>query len=268
MSEHGAPPAACLNCDTELQGKYCHACGQKATGAALSLHDFTHEATHEFLHLDGKIWRTVKLLVLRPGELTREFLEGRRARYISPVRVYLTFSVLFFTLAAILPRTMDDAVVIKKTSGSELQGDTAFERRLKSGLAKTEQHPEVLGNAVLHNLPKVMFVLMPIFGLLTWMFYRRQQRFYIAHLYYAIHFHAFVFLVMSVYATINRLGVPKPFAVLVLLTTIPWHFIALRRVFGGTRGMTFAKGFAVAVTYWLVAMTAVLIVAFAILMNL
>jgi hypothetical protein len=267
VSEHEAP-ANCLNCDAELQGKYCHACGQKATGAALSVHDFTHEATHEFLHLDGKIWQTVKLLVLKPGELTREFLAGRRARYISPVRVYLTCSILFFTLAAILPRTMDGAVQIKKTGGRELTGDTDLERRLKSGLARTEKNPELLGKAVLENLPKVMFVLMPIFGLLTWMFYRRQQRFYIAHLYYAIHFHAFAFLMMSVYVTLSRIGVPKVLAVLVLLTTIPWHFIALRRVFGGTRAMTFVKGLAVAVTYWLVAMTAVLIVAFAILVNL
>jgi hypothetical protein len=267
VSEHEVPPN-CLNCDVELQGKYCHACGQKATGADLTLHDFTHEATHEFLHLDGKIWQTVKLLIAKPGELTREFLAGRRARYISPVRVYLTFSILFFTLAAILPRTMDDAVVISKTNGSGLQGDSDLERRLQSGLARTENNPEILGKAVLENLPKVMFVLMPIFGLLTWMFYRRQQRFYIAHLYYAIHFHAFVFLVMSVYVTISRFGVPKVLAVLALLTTIPWHFIALRRVFGGSRAMTFAKGSAVAVAYWLVAMTAVLIVAFAVLVNL
>ena len=267
MSEHATDPN-CLNCGAELQGTFCHACGQKATAVTLSLHDVAHEATHEFLHLDGKILQTMKLLVFKPGELTREFLAGRRARYISPVRVYLTFSLLFFTLAAILPRPLDGAVKINKTGGPALKGDTEFERRLVSGLSRTEKDPELLGREVLHHLPKVMFVLMPIFALLTWAFYRRQQRFYIPHLYAAIHFHAFVFLMMAVYVTIQRAGVPKPAAIVLLLAPIPYHFVALRRVFGGSRLMTFAKGTAIGVSYWLVAMIAVLIVAFAILVNL
>ena len=85
----------CLNCGAALQGKFCHACGQKAASGHLGMHDFAHEAAHEFLHLDGKILKTVKMLIIRPGELTREFLAGRRARYISPVRLYLTFSLIF-----------------------------------------------------------------------------------------------------------------------------------------------------------------------------
>ena len=71
---------SCLNCGASLQGPYCHACGQKAVHPVANVHDFVHEATHEFLHLDGKILNTVKLLVMKPGQLTREFVEGRRTR--------------------------------------------------------------------------------------------------------------------------------------------------------------------------------------------
>ncbi|HEV7238091.1 MAG TPA: DUF3667 domain-containing protein [Thermoanaerobaculia bacterium] len=256
----------CLNCDTRLHGKFCHTCGQKATSASVGLHDFVHEATHEFLHLDGKILRTLKLLVLKPGQLTVEFLEGRRARYVSPLRVYLTFSLIFFTLAAILPRGLDGAIKVKRTTG--LKGDTEFERRLNTGLSKTEQNTDLIGNAVLKHLPKVMFGLMPVFALIIWLFYRKQQRFYIPHLYYSVHFHAFAFLVMSVYVLVNRIGVPKPAAAVLILTVIPYHFIALRRVYGGSRAWTLAKGFAVGAIYWLIAISTVLALTFAILLNL
>ena len=268
MSDHPTPEPNCLNCGAELQGKFCHACGQKGSSVNVRMHDFVHEATHEFLHLDGKILQTVKLLVVRPGELTREFLAGRRARYISPLRVYLTFSLLFFTLAAVLPRTTQGVVKVSRTSGGKtLQGDTEFERRLVRGLSKAEHDAESLGQAVLHNLPKAMFVLMPLFALLTRAFYRKQERFYIPHLYYSVHFHAFTFLVMSVYALASRV-IPKQVAVLLLLTAIPYHFIALRRVFGGSRWMTFAKGTAVGVLYWIVALAAVMVVTIAVLVNL
>jgi hypothetical protein len=109
---------------------------------------------------------------------------------------------------------------------------------------------------------------MPVFGLLTWAFYRRQQPFYIPHLYYAVHFHAFVFLVMAVYLLIQRIGVPKPFAALLILTNVPYHYVALRRVFGGSRAMTFVKGTAVGLLYWLVAAASVAAVAFWVIVHL
>jgi len=263
---HADVGPSCLNCNTRLHGQFCHTCGQKAASASVKLHDFVHEATHEFLHLDGKILNTLKLLVARPGQLTVEFLEGRRARFISPLRVYLTFSLIFFTLAAILPRGLEGVVKVK--GGTGLKGDTEIEQRLASGMRKAAQDANVINNAVLKQLPKVMFVLMPVFALILWPFYRRQQRFYIPHLYYSVHFHAFVFLVMSVYVTVNRIGVPKQLAALLILTVIPYHFIALRRVYGGSLGITLAKGFAVGFLYWLIAILSVLALTFAILVNL
>ncbi|HET8772216.1 MAG TPA: DUF3667 domain-containing protein [Thermoanaerobaculia bacterium] len=265
MSHDDIGPS-CLNCGTRLHGKYCHACGQKAVSASVKLHDFVHEATHEFLHLDGKIVKTLKLLVAKPGQLTVEFLEGRRSQYVSPLRVYLTFSLIFFTLAAILPRGLENAVKVR--SGKELQGDTELERRLATGIRKAEQDTTVISNAVLHHLPKIMFLLMPVFALIIWAFYRKQQRFYIPHLYYSVHFHAFVFLVMSVFVAVNRIGLPRPAAAVLVLTVIPYHFIALRRVYGGSRGITLAKGFAAGFFYWLIAILCVLALTMVILVNL
>ena len=230
------------------------------------MHDFVHDATHEFLHLDGKILNTLKLLVLEPGQLTREFLAGRRARYISPMRMYLTFSLIFFTLAAVLPGGQKQIV---KVGATGLNADSAFERRLLAGIQKAQKDGNLVSEQVLHNVPKAMFVLMPIFGLLTWVFYRKQQRFYIPHLYYSVHFHAFVFFVMSVYVLISRLALPREYvAPFVLVVTVPYHFIALRRVFGGSRAMTFAKGMAIGVAYWLIAAIAMLVITLIVILSL
>lgn len=117
------------------------------------------------------------------------------------------------------------------------------------------------------HLPKVMFALMPVFALILWLFYRKQQRFYIPHLYYSVHFHALVFLVMSVYVLVNRAGVPRPIAAVLILTVIPYHFLALHRVYGGTRAMTLVKGLTVGFLYWLIAITSVLALTFAILLS-
>jgi hypothetical protein len=264
--EHDHAPTSphCLNCGAELEGKFCHVCGQKATAIDVHVHDFVHEATHEFLHLDGKIVRTVKLLVGKPGMLTNEFLIGRRQRYISPLRVYLTCSLLFFLIAAIVP---SQRLKVSRTPAKLGSADSEIEKRIESGLAKAQRTPELLGQAVMHNLPRVMFVLMPLFALLTWAFYRKQQPFYIPHLYYAVHFHAFVFLVAAVYALVSRV-IYKPVAAMVLLAPMPYHFVALRRVFGGSRAMTFVKGMAVGAVYWLLAIAALFAVTFWILIHL
>lgn len=231
----------CLNCGAELQGDWCHFCGQKASAHHLSLHDVAHDATHEFLHLDGKILQTMKLLLLRPGQLTREFIEGRRIRYISPLRLYLTWSVIFFALTAIVPGARDGVIRVGPGKGATAT-DTARDEKLA----------DEIGNSLLQNLPKAMFVLMPVFGLLTWAFYRRQQPYYVAHLYYAVHFHAFAFFILAMGVLLAWIGKPgKVVGMTLFWATVPYHFIALKRVFGGSRLATAGKGLAIGVLYWI-----------------
>lgn len=89
---------ACLNCKTPLVGTYCHACGQHAH-IHRSLGAFGHDLLHGVFHFEGKIWRTLPMLLWRPGELTRRYIEGERARFVSPVALFL-FSV-FLMFAAV-----------------------------------------------------------------------------------------------------------------------------------------------------------------------
>jgi hypothetical protein len=88
----------CLNCGTELTGDYCHACGQKAH-IHRTLSAFWHDLLHGVLHFEGKIWRTLPMLAWRPGELTRRYIEGERARFVSPMALFLFSVFLMFAIA-------------------------------------------------------------------------------------------------------------------------------------------------------------------------
>jgi hypothetical protein len=228
----------CLNCGAELQGAFCHACGQKASSAHLELHDVVHEATHEFLHLDGKIVNTLKVLIAKPGQLTKEFIEGRRARYISPIRVYLTCSLLFFFLAATLPGAEQRLVRVTTTDIEEMQaaGRTA---------ADIEHQEEALRESVIHSLPRVMFVIVPVYGLLTFLFYRRRQPFYIAHFYFGVHVHAFGFLVRALALALNY----RIVGVITGTWVLAYHYAALHRLYGESWPRTLLKGTAIALLY-------------------
>src|SRR6476660_7237638 len=86
----------CLNCGHPLDGPYCSACGQHAH-VHRTLSAFFHDFLHGVLHFEGKIWRTLPLLAWKPGELTRRYIEGQRASFVSPIALFL-FSV-FLTFA-------------------------------------------------------------------------------------------------------------------------------------------------------------------------
>ncbi len=90
--------AACLNCGAPLAGDYCNACGQRRH-IHRTLRGFFHDLMHGVLHFEGKIWNTLPLLVWKPGELTRRYIDGERAKFVSPIAMFL-FSV-FLMFAAV-----------------------------------------------------------------------------------------------------------------------------------------------------------------------
>ena len=88
---------ACLNCGTPLVGSHCHGCGQRGH-VHKTLGAFFHDLLHGVLHFEGKIWRTLPLLAWRPGRLTREYIDGRRASYVSPIALFLFTMFLLFAV--------------------------------------------------------------------------------------------------------------------------------------------------------------------------
>ncbi len=95
-------PGACLNCGTALIGTHCHACGQ-AGHVHRTLGAIGHDIAHGVFHFDGKIWRTLPMLALHPGDLTRRYIAGERMRFVSPLAIFLFAVFLMFAIVASLP---------------------------------------------------------------------------------------------------------------------------------------------------------------------
>ncbi|HMO75120.1 MAG TPA: DUF3667 domain-containing protein [Sphingopyxis sp.] len=100
----GAPGSRCLNCGTGLAGSHCHRCGQKAD-VHRSFGAIGHDLVHAIFHFEGKIWNTLPLLAWRPGDLTRRYIHGERARFISPLALFLFAVFLTYAVLAIVGAT-------------------------------------------------------------------------------------------------------------------------------------------------------------------
>lgn len=93
----GAAHGACLNCGASLHGRHCHACGQVAH-VHRSLSSIGHDILHGVFHFEGKIWRTLPMLLWRPGNLTRRYIHGERAKFVSPLALFLFSVFLMFAV--------------------------------------------------------------------------------------------------------------------------------------------------------------------------
>src|ERR1700730_11170565 len=107
----------CLNCGALLAGPWCARCGQQDPHPELPLHELLHDVAHEFTHWDGKVLGTLRELMTRPGQVTVDFLAGRRVRWLPPFRLYLIASIAYFlSVPAVEFITHGRATTITKVS--------------------------------------------------------------------------------------------------------------------------------------------------------
>jgi hypothetical protein len=238
-------PDFCHNCGIKLTGKFCAACGQKARPLSVTVHDFFHEFIHETLHVDGRVFQSIRRLVLSPGFLTREYLQGRRARWISPIRLYLIFSVIYFALSAFTgfrvglnepPREgFNFSLGTARQPAASISADDDEARKL--GFENAAAMQEAINRALLAWVPRVMFVLLPLFAWLVAIAYRHVDRNYLHHLIFAVHVHAAWFAVLVVGKAIELASYPIGYAVqqLTVLFVVIYAVLAFRRVYGKVR---------------------------------
>ena len=88
----------CLNCGHPFNGheKFCPECGQKNKNARITFKSFLAEVFNGFISWDAKFWKTIIPLIIAPGKVSKDYIEGKRMRYANPFRFYLTVSILFF----------------------------------------------------------------------------------------------------------------------------------------------------------------------------
>ncbi|MEO7394061.1 MAG: DUF3667 domain-containing protein, partial [Chitinophagaceae bacterium] len=320
----------CLNCGTIVQGLYCQNCGQQNV---IPKETFWHMVTHFFYditHFDGSFFSTVHHLILKPGFLSQQYMIGRRACYVHPIRMYVFSSAIFFLLFfslfkpdTVITRTVDTplegkeridyikglnkklandtgnskikaALLIAKDTSKKLTvGDLLNEQSPNNNfnvtgkkyknfeeydsLEKTlltsnrdgwvmrrlvkkeieiakkyQKNPEEaikkFSESVLHLLPYMLFVSLPLFALLLKLVYFRSKQFYYAdHGVFTIHLYVFTFLLLMAVFGLSKLEEITKWGFINLLTGILFIILffylykAMRKFYGQKRGKTFLK---------------------------
>jgi hypothetical protein len=112
---HGAavavPAGVCADCGTPSPGNYCPHCGQETKIETPTVRHFVHELADQYVAVEGKLGRTLRVLLSKPGQLTVDYVEGRRQRYVRPLKLYLSVSVVFFGLIGVLPDNSTGSII-------------------------------------------------------------------------------------------------------------------------------------------------------------
>ena len=307
----------CLNCGAYLRGQYCAVCGQRSHGRLISLWELVRDAFGDLFELDSRLWQTLVPLLRRPGRLTHDYLQGRRARFMPPFRMYLVLSLLFFVVAFFDPREdlsllfepqpeaaseeateeaeqtkqeilddlMEEGIVVGDELpddfepdegglniqfGVDTTGDPSdcdidaddvedmpawLQRRLTpERLERICERTQIDGgraflDKMLDNVPAALIVLLPLMAFVLKALYPLSRRYYVEHLLFFVHFHAFFFLILTLQILFVRLstivGLPDALSILTIVVTsfyIPAYlYVAMRRVYGQGRFVTFLK---------------------------
>jgi hypothetical protein len=252
VTTHDEPTSHCLNCGAAVSYHYCALCGQETKLHVPSAGEFIHEFVGHYIALEGKLWITVLKLLSRPGFLTAEYIAGRRARYVQPLRVYLSFSILFFLLLKLAGTPVgsieqDDAraqaPVASVQAARAAQEPSpwvsglplALQGKLNAFNARpVAEQSRLLGAAFFAYVPYAMFLLMPLFAFYLKLLYLGSGRRYGEHVLFALHTNAFAFAMFSLFflTSFLELGLLTFAMIMWLMFYLP---IAMRRVYGGSR---------------------------------
>jgi len=216
MARAGA--SHCGNCDSPLTGEYCAQCGQHARESARSLDAVLRDGWHLFVHIDGRFWYTLWTLLAKPGQLTLDYFADRRARYVSPVRLYFVISIGFFALTAANANLLSKSAVPAPAAvaaaatatdpGSEASEcdsielhlpwmQAALQTRLRAACRREiADNGRSAARAFGSYIPKMMFLFLPLVAMTMLPLYRSPRHYYVEHVVFFLHIQAALFLVM------------------------------------------------------------------------
>lgn len=228
-----APIETCPNCSASLLGSHCHECGQKKIDAdEYSLKRFIGQAINDFTDLESnKVFRTMSALIVRPGLLAAEYLAGRRGSYLGPLKLYLTFSALYFLFAW--------------TVLSEVRGNSAQRiARHPATVSMAKQRglePNAFADKIQEKAEKYASGLRIFSVLISGTFlaalYFRMKKYYAEHLVFSLYYYSFDFFSKSFFALLflatAAIGFRLPSLVLNFFYPIALVYLvfALRRVY-------------------------------------
>ena len=258
----------CLNCGAELQGRFCHACGQRVAPAFPTLREMIVDAWQELTIFDGRLARTVWLLVRHPGMLALEYLSGRRATYLPPLRLYLVASVVFFLIAALVPSmstarrtatlpgrekvTIDLMDTTELTPAQREEAEKSIERApafMQPLFRRAFFDRQSLRANMVAAFPRVLFVLVPVFAAIVAIFYWRP---FSQHLVFALYLHAAVFMTLAVARLANATRsviVAGILELTAMVFLVVYSQVSFRKVYGDSWPRVLVKSLGIGVLY-------------------
>lgn len=261
----------CRNCGQPLNGEYCSRCGQRDRTVVVSVRELAREFGDDFLSWDTRLLRSLRPFLLQPGRLTLEYLAGHRRNFVSPFKLYFFISFVFFFLGSVTEtdrrkelrsqflnepdstevRTADSVQVgiggqatpFRVSVNDTSKAAALFGEDFVHGMQAGRRDPQRFFTMMREHLPKVFFLLLPVFAVMLKIVYLRSRRLYIEHLVFSFHFHSFVFLMMIVDSIVElTLPAELQFVSTIFLAAVPVHLLlAMRRVYGQPWTRTIVK---------------------------
>ncbi len=252
---------SCPACGTAATRSYCAVCGERRLAKRdLSALALLSQVVESVTNADGRIFRTFSALVLRPGELTLAYAEGRRKPHLAPFQLFVIANVLFFFLQSalgfqVLSNTFESH--LSQQSYSAHARALADDRLAAKGIDRVAYAP-VFDAAVDVNAKALVVLLVPAYALLVWLMSLRSRRAGAIHWVFALHFVAFLLIALGVLVPLvgwllsmllHLLGgsdrqIDAPFAWLLVALLTLYAFTALGRVYGGAPYWRASKAFA------------------------
>lgn len=248
----------CQNCGYRDRGNFCSNCGQSFTELNRPLKDILAEVG-DIVNLDRRIIRSIFPFLFKPGFLTREYLAGKRKTYMSPFRLYLLLSLLFFFLAqatskriteagddwvSISTDTLNTGVKDDSLAIELLRNDSIFKvdidsldvnksvrkakrrKRLREGAIDALTNKTIFLQNFYRTISYVLFLLMPVFALLLKLLYIRRRVFYIEHLMFSINMHSYMLLVFSLMIILSLIIKENGEYIALIFILVPVYFTA------------------------------------------
>jgi hypothetical protein len=232
----------CVSCNARLRGAYCHACGEKVQRGPPALVRFVTDLLGELLDTDGRVARTLRLLVMRPGRLTAEYVRGRHKPYLSPAAVFILMNVLFFFVQPLANVSTFYASLHSQTNWypySAWAEERVADKLEVTGLDR-ETYAREFDAASERYARTLIFLQVPLFAIGIMLVNFRKRRYFIEHVVFATHVYA-VLLLLSVIASLgiyaywtlklgNTFNLEMPF----MAITTGYLLLGLREVYGDT----------------------------------
>ncbi len=234
----------CLNCNTPLDGKYCHNCGQKQIAKGdRSVMTFVIHFFEEFFTFDAKFFKTIKYLAIRPGLLTNEYIHGRVIRYVSPLKMYLflsfvTFLITNFTTPENLESVQQDFPEIH----------SYVNKTIESKGVSYQLFSERFNNEYNGKLPLYILVMVVLFSLPLKLIYITSKHYYVEHLVFALHFFSF-FLICATFSSLFMAVNIDITEIFMFVLPFIYLFFAVKNVYGQGTVLTFFESLVLFIYY-------------------